>query len=97
MSLVRQQLASKQRQIRLFDLTLTELHALPAVTPVYEGIGKMFLMGERGEVVQRISEEKKGTEGDAVAMNKKLEYLEKTFENAKLHIQAAMGQQSTVS
>lgn len=92
MSLVNQQLQQKQRGTRLLDLTLTELNALPADTPIYEGVGKMFLLSDQTDVKQRLQAEKKGNEGDAAALQKKLTYLTTTFENAKLHIQAAMSQ-----
>ncbi|KAK4230706.1 ceramidase-domain-containing protein [Podospora fimiseda] len=39
--LVRAHLASKQREMRLAQLTRSELSSLPPDTPVYEGVGKM--------------------------------------------------------
>jgi chaperonin cofactor prefoldin len=39
--LVRTQLASKQREMRLAQLTRAEISALPPDTPIYEGVGKM--------------------------------------------------------
>lgn len=41
-SLVRTQLAGKQREKRLAQLTQSEISSLPADTPIYEGIGKMY-------------------------------------------------------
>ena len=38
---VRAQLASQTREKRMLQLAQTELAALPAETPVYEGVGKM--------------------------------------------------------
>ena len=40
-SLVRTQLGSKQREMRLAQLTKSELSSLPPETPIYEGVGKM--------------------------------------------------------
>ena len=40
-SLVRTQVASKQREMRMTQLTRGEIAALPADTAVYEGVGKM--------------------------------------------------------
>jgi chaperonin cofactor prefoldin len=40
-SLVRTQQASKQRELRMAQLTRTEVSSLPADTGVYEGVGKM--------------------------------------------------------
>lgn len=39
--LVRTQIGSKQREMRLAQLTRSELATLPRDTPVYEGVGKM--------------------------------------------------------
>lgn len=41
-TLVRTQLASKQREMRLAQLTRSEMASLPADTAVYEGVGKMY-------------------------------------------------------
>lgn len=90
MSQVKSQLQVKARHLRLLDLTHTELCALPPTTRVYEGIGKMFIVSESADVTRRIDDEKRGTEGGQRALQKKLEYLETTFENAKKHIQAAI-------
>jgi chaperonin cofactor prefoldin len=42
-SLVRTQTASKQREMRLAQLTRSEIAALPSDTAVYEGVGKMYV------------------------------------------------------
>ena len=41
-SLARSQLAGKQREMRLAQLTRAEISLLPAQTAVYEGVGKMY-------------------------------------------------------
>jgi chaperonin cofactor prefoldin len=41
-SLVRTQLAGKQREMRLAQLTKSEISSLPPTTSIYEGVGKMF-------------------------------------------------------
>lgn len=41
-SLVRTQLGSKQREMRLAQLTRSEISSLPPDTAVYEGVGKMY-------------------------------------------------------
>lgn len=38
---VRTQLAAKQREMRLAQLTSSEISSLPPDTPIYEGVGKM--------------------------------------------------------
>lgn len=91
MSVVRQQVQQSQRQSRLLDLTRAELGTLPEGTHLYEGVGKMFLRADAAAVRDRMEVERKGMAGDVVALEKKLQYLSTTFENAKMHIQAAMG------
>ena len=41
-SVVKAQIAAKQRDMRLLQLTADELKGLPAERHVYEGIGKMY-------------------------------------------------------
>jgi prefoldin subunit 1 len=40
-SVVKAQIAAKQRDIRLLQLTSSEVSSLPKGTKVYEGVGKM--------------------------------------------------------
>jgi prefoldin subunit 1 len=42
LQIVKSQMAAKQRDIRLLQLTSKELDALPTSTKVYEGVGKMY-------------------------------------------------------
>jgi len=40
-TVVKAQIASKSRENRMLQLTLSEIESLPANTNVYEGVGKM--------------------------------------------------------
>ena len=40
-SVVRSQIAGKQREIRMLELTSKEVSELPSGTNIYEGVGKM--------------------------------------------------------
>ena len=40
-SIVRSQIAVKQREIRMLELTSKEVSDLPSDTNIYEGVGKM--------------------------------------------------------
>jgi prefoldin subunit 1 len=42
LGIVRAQIAAKNRESRMLQLSDTELDALPAETPVYDGVGKMY-------------------------------------------------------
>ena len=83
-------MAQKARQARLCDLTTTELSSLPTGTPMYEGLGKAFVLTPSEHVLSRIKDEKKAAEDDLSALDKKLVYLQTTFDNARSHLQAAM-------
>jgi prefoldin subunit 1 len=41
-NVVKAQIASKQRDMRLLELTSSEVGQLPRGTNVYEGVGKMY-------------------------------------------------------
>lgn len=41
MVIVKQQMAAKNREGRILQLTANEVGALPRETPIYEGVGKM--------------------------------------------------------
>lgn len=41
LGIVRSQIAAKQRESRMLQLSNTEMDALPKATPVYDGVGKM--------------------------------------------------------
>jgi chaperonin cofactor prefoldin len=43
-SIVKTQIATKQRDIRLLQLTSSELGSLSKDTNVYEGVGKMYVL-----------------------------------------------------
>lgn len=92
LNVVNQQVAQKQRSVRLLDLTIAELTALPKDTPLFEGVGKMFMQTSQSTVTDRMTEERTGTQGDLAALQKKHDYLQTTFDNANMHIKAAMGQ-----
>jgi prefoldin subunit 1 len=40
---VRAQIASKNRESRMLQLSAVELDALPKETPIYDGVGKMYV------------------------------------------------------
>jgi len=87
---VRGQIAAKQRDIRLNQLTAKEIESLPKGTNVYEGVGKMFVQVGTGQVKARLDSEVKGLSGDVEDLNKKLHYLETTFEKARENIDSIL-------
>ncbi|KAK9486998.1 Prefoldin [Lipomyces starkeyi] len=88
---VRQQMAQKQRDIRLTDLTMKELKDIPPSVGVWEGVGKMFLNVPITAHIARLVKEKSETEDQLEALTKKLNYLETTYKNAKRNIDDILG------
>ncbi|KAG9239457.1 Prefoldin [Amylocarpus encephaloides] len=83
---VKSQMALKQREMRMLQLTSSEISTLPAETPVYEGIGKMFVSSPIAEVDKRLNKETSEIKSDVENLGKKLQYLETTHKNSREHI-----------
>ncbi|EEA20540.1 hypothetical protein TMatcc_000525 [Talaromyces marneffei ATCC 18224] len=86
-SIVKTQIATKQRDIRLLQLTSSELGSLSKDTNVYEGVGKMFVQTPIDAVNSRLSSEDQTLKKDISDLEKRLHYLETTHEKSKEHIE----------
>ncbi|KAI9670656.1 MAG: hypothetical protein M1831_005876 [Alyxoria varia] len=84
--LVKGQIASKNRDTRMLELTSKELGSLPTETNVYEGVGKMFVQGSTKDMNDKLSTQKTQTKTEIDNLNKKLHYLETTAKNSQDHI-----------
>ncbi|KAF2272603.1 Prefoldin [Westerdykella ornata] len=87
---VRQQKAAKTREARMLQLTASEVTSLPKDTNVYEGVGKMFIGTPISDVQKRLSAESEQLQADLSNLNKKEDYLEKTFQNSKDSIEQVL-------
>ncbi|ESZ91075.1 KE2 family protein [Sclerotinia borealis F-4128] len=76
-SVVKSQISVKQREIRLLELTSTEVSTLPPNTNVYEGVA---------DVDKRLHSETKDLKLDIENLGKKLLYLETTYEKSNDNI-----------
>ncbi|KAL8736263.1 MAG: hypothetical protein Q9166_000418 [cf. Caloplaca sp. 2 TL-2023] len=85
-NVVKAAVASKQRDIRMLELTATEVKQLSDDTKVYEGVGKMFMFTPRDNVQSRLATETAELKSDISSLNKKLHYLETTHKNSREHI-----------
>lgn len=85
--LVRTQVNSKQREVRLAQLTQNEIKSLPTDTPVYEGVGKMFVQVPGKELQRKLGGQVKDMEAEIESLGKKLHYLETTAKNSQEHIE----------
>ncbi|PGH32677.1 prefoldin subunit 1 [[Emmonsia] crescens] len=85
-NVVKAQITGKQRELRLLELTSSEISQLPKETNVYEGVGKMFVASPITNVNKRLSTEKGELKTDISNLEKKLHYLETTHKNSRQHI-----------
>ncbi|KAF8474681.1 Prefoldin [Kalaharituber pfeilii] len=90
LQVVRTQIATKQRDIRLNQLTIKEIESLPKGTRVYEGVGKMFILEPTDRVKSRLDKELENLNGDVKDLTKKLQYLETTFQKTQENINAIL-------
>ncbi|MCJ1468737.1 hypothetical protein MMC07_007367 [Pseudocyphellaria aurata] len=85
-NVVKTAVATKQRDVRMLELTATELKQLGKGTKVYDGVGKMFVFSPTMEVEKRLSSETAELKSEISNLNKKLHYLETTYKNSREHI-----------
>ncbi|MCJ1430080.1 hypothetical protein MMC29_007995 [Sticta canariensis] len=85
-NVVKGAVATKQRDVRMLELTASELKQLGPGTKVYDGVGKMFVFSPTAEVEKRLSSETAELKSDISNLNKKLHYLEMTHKNSREHI-----------
>lgn len=85
-TMVRSQQAARQREMRLAQLTRSEISSLPADTPVYEGLGKMFVAIPVSAMDDKLGKQVKDLETDIEGLGKRLHYLETTAKNSQSSI-----------
>lgn len=86
-NMVKAAVAAKQRDIRMLELTSTEVKQLPKDTKVYQGVGKMFVFSPTSDVEKRLSSETAELKSDISNLNIKLHHLEITHKNSRDHIE----------
>ncbi|KAK4635115.1 putative prefoldin subunit 1 [Fulvia fulva] len=88
LGIVRTQIAAKTRENRMLQLSSTELDTLPKDTPVYDGVGKMFVLTSTEDVKARQAKEAVEVKAEIANLEKKLHYLDTTYKNSQQHIEA---------
>ncbi|KAF5862523.1 Prefoldin subunit 1, partial [Aspergillus alliaceus] len=83
--LTKAQMTTKQKAIRLLDLTSSEMSSLPKDTRIYEGVGKMFVGVPMSTVDKRLVAEKAELRSEVSGLEKKLSSLELTHKNSMEH------------
>ncbi|GBE77517.1 Prefoldin [Sparassis latifolia] len=79
----RQQIAAKERERRILQLTIEEITSLQGDVNLYKGVGKMFMMVPRPTMEKELKTEEKELADDLNNLAKKAKYLEKQFNDAQ--------------
>ncbi|KAI6792723.1 hypothetical protein KC367_g2634 [Hortaea werneckii] len=90
LNIVRAQIASKKREERKLQLSNKELSDLPSLTPVYDGVGKMFVGTSIPDVQKKQDREAEDCKKELANLDKKLQYLEQTYKNSTEHIEGIL-------
>ncbi|KAL0569532.1 hypothetical protein V5O48_012432 [Marasmius crinis-equi] len=81
-----QQIAMKERERRILQLTIEEISGIKEDVNMYKGVGKMFMMVPRKEMEQDLQNQEKEITEDINNLNKKSKYLEKQFNEAQAQL-----------
>ncbi|KAK5120546.1 hypothetical protein LTR85_006202 [Meristemomyces frigidus] len=90
LGIVRAQIASKNRESRMLQLSNTEMDALAKETPVYNGVGKMFVATTIPDIKAMHAKEGEDCKKELANLDKKLHYLETTYKNSNDHMEAIL-------
>ncbi|ODN87720.1 prefoldin subunit 1 [Cryptococcus wingfieldii CBS 7118] len=91
LSIVRSQIASKDKEKKILALTRREIGDVPVCVDgqgqggggkMYKGVGKMFVEQSRAEVEKEHADKEKSLTEDVQNLSKKAKYLEKQFEES---------------
>ncbi|EMD42319.1 hypothetical protein CERSUDRAFT_110837 [Gelatoporia subvermispora B] len=83
LNISRQQIAAKERERRILQLTIEEITSLEGNVNLYKGVGKMFMMAPRPSLESELKAEEKELTDDINNLVKKSKYLEKQFNDAQ--------------
>ncbi|KAI0347993.1 Prefoldin [Trametopsis cervina] len=82
----KQQLAGKERERRILQLTIEEIKPLGQDVNLYKGVGKMFMQVPRPTMDKDLQAEEKSLTDDINNLTKKSKYLEKQFNDAQAQL-----------
>ncbi|THH19006.1 hypothetical protein EW146_g2065 [Bondarzewia mesenterica] len=83
LSVTRQQIAGKERERRILQLTIDEIGSMEGDVNLYKGVGKMFMMVPRPTMEKDLKSQEKGLSDDINSLNKKSKYLEKQLNDSQ--------------
>ncbi|XP_054612001.1 prefoldin subunit 1 [Dunckerocampus dactyliophorus] len=68
------------------NLTHTEINTLPNNTPLYEGVGRMFILQSKEDVTNQLKDKQKTAEEKIKELEQKKVYLERSVKEAEDNI-----------
>jgi len=83
LGVTRQQVANKERERRILQLTVSEIGQIEHGVNVYKGVGKMFMMVPRTTMEKDLKNQERSLTDDINSLNKKVKFLEKQFGDAQ--------------
>lgn len=83
MKVIGAQVDQLKRQIQHSKLTEAELAQMEASIPMYEGIGRMFVLSEKNKVLKNLEEKTKTCENKINNLEKSKEYLDKSLKDSE--------------
>ncbi|KIM70110.1 hypothetical protein SCLCIDRAFT_1207405 [Scleroderma citrinum Foug A] len=86
LSLTKQQVAAKERERRIVQLTIGEISSVGPDVNLYKGVGKMFMMVPQKSMEQELKSQEKELTEEINSLGKKSKYLEKQFNDAQAQL-----------
>ncbi|CAF1012959.1 unnamed protein product [Brachionus calyciflorus] len=83
MKVIGAQVDQLKRQIQHAKLTESELNQLEKSVPMYEGIGRMFVLSDKDKVMKNLDTKAKNYETKIQSLEKSKEYLEKSLKDSE--------------
>ena len=77
LSEVKQYLKKCEREQKMAELTMAEIEAIPPTVNMYRGVGKMFVMAKKGEVISHMKKSTELERKKEKELTAKMEYLQK--------------------
>ena len=83
MKVITAQVEQLKRQIQHSKLTDAEIKVMAEDVRMYEGIGRMFSLSDKGKIIKNLDEKTKQCETKIASLEKTKEYLEKSLKDSE--------------
>ncbi|CCU99232.1 unnamed protein product [Malassezia sympodialis ATCC 42132] len=86
LSIVRAQMRNCEREAKLQDLTMEQLHGLGSETRVYRAVGKMFIRESFDDILSIAQSKRDQAQEESKMLSKKCTFYEKESGEAQTHL-----------